>query len=160
MNKKQQKTGVNPQTGLTPTQEQGAVLMASGETVTAVADKLNVNRGTIYKWFANVAFQCFYNRQCQDVKDEVKNGVLGLCGDAVSTLRTLIRDGNESTRLKACIWILERASQTTTGETDIREALKAQATHQTDITQLWDAPKLDKKEYFSLLDDYGVSVDD
>lgn len=153
-NKKQQKATVNPQTGLTPIQEQAAVLMASGETLTAVADKLSINRCTLYKWFENVAFQCYYNRQCQDVKTEVKNGVLGLCADAVTTLRNLLNNGNETTQLKACMWIMERAGQIDIGETNVKRALKKEATH-----PIVDAnfTKVDIREYKSLLADYGVT---
>lgn len=156
-NKNQQKATespkLNPQTGLTPIQEQAAVLMASGETPTAVADKLGINRCTIYKWFDNVAFQCYYNRQCQDLKAEVENSVLGLCRSAFATLRELMSTGNESTRLKACIWIMERAGQIDVGETDVKKALRKKATHP--IVDA-DFTKFDDSEYKNLLADFGI----
>lgn len=160
-NKKQQKPTQkpmqNPNTGLTPIQEQAAVLMASGETLTAVADKLGINRCTLYKWLDNVAFQCYYNRQCQDVKAEVKNGILGLCGNAFDAVRNILANGNENTRLKAAIWIMEKAGQIEIGQTDVKAALKQKATHpiiDADFT------KLDETEYKSLLAECGLTDDE
>ena len=46
--KKQQKPTLSPLTGLTPQQEQAAMMLASGENLTAVARQLNLNRSTLY----------------------------------------------------------------------------------------------------------------
>lgn len=47
--KAEAKREVSTITGLTPIQEQAAILLANGESVTAVANKLNINRMTIPK---------------------------------------------------------------------------------------------------------------
>jgi len=36
--------------GLTPIQEKAAIMLANGDSVTLVAETLNVNRTTIYQW--------------------------------------------------------------------------------------------------------------
>lgn len=74
-NSKQNLTKSTQVTGLTPQQEQAAILLASGEGVTEVADKLNVNRATIYLWQQKINFQCFYNQQCQIIQDNIRNGL-------------------------------------------------------------------------------------
>ena len=64
MDKTQQNlTNLTLVTGLTPVQEQAAMLLASGESVTEVASKVNVNRATIYLWQQKINFQCFLNQQ-------------------------------------------------------------------------------------------------
>ena len=47
VNKNAQNATISPTTGLTPQQEQACILLASGENVTNVADKLSLNRGTL-----------------------------------------------------------------------------------------------------------------
>lgn len=105
--RKQQKPTISPTTGLTPQQEQAAIMLASGENLTGVARQLNLNRSTLYEWQENTAFQCFYNQQCQEHQQAVKNALFGLHSTAIDTLTDLLNNGNENTRLKASMWLLE-----------------------------------------------------
>lgn len=107
-------------TGLTPQQEQACIMLASGETLSAVARQLNLNRSTLYEWQGNTAFQCYYNKQCQEHRQEVKNALLGLHRGAIDTLTALLNNGSENTRLKAAIWLLERVASVEVGATDIK----------------------------------------
>lgn len=153
-NKIEQKATISPITGLTPQQEQACILLASGENVTDVADKLNLNRGTLYKWQQNKAFECYYNKQCQEYKDEVKNGLLGLHQQAVTTIQQLITTGSEATRLKAATWVLDKVEAIEVGETSIRRALKGQCTTTNDD---WgDLSTFDEKEYKRQLKAFGL----
>lgn len=153
-NKSEQNTTISPATGLTPQQEQACILLASGESYTAVAQRLNINRGTLYKWQDLLPFQCFYNKQCSDYKAEVRNALLGLHAEAVDTVRELMNNGGEATRLKAAIWLLERVEAVEVGATDVREVLKAQHTE-----PIFDLPKtsLNDKAYRQALKDLGLS---
>lgn len=153
-NKIEQKTTISPITGLTPQQEQACILLASGENVTDVADKLSLNRGTLYKWQQNKAFECYYNKQCQEYKNEVKNGLLGLHQQAVTTIEQLITTGSEATRLKAATWVLEKVEAIEVGETSIRRALKEQCT--TTNNDWGDFSKFDEKEYKRQLKALGL----
>lgn len=155
-NKSEQKATKSEQTGLTPIQEQACLMLASGEGFTTVAEKLSLNRGTLYKWQQNTAFQCYYNQQCQDYKSEVKNALLGLHSQAVATVRELMTTGNESTRLKAALWLLEKVEAVEVGATDIRAVLKDRCTHGFDD---WGklTPQLDEQEYKQALKEYGLS---
>lgn len=127
-NKSEQNTTISPATGLTPQQEQACVLLASGESYTATAQRLNINRGTLYKWQEMLPFQCFYNQQCSDYKAEVRNALLGLHAEAVNTVRELMHNGGEATRLKAAIWLLEKVEAVKVNGTNIRTVLRERYT--------------------------------
>ena len=43
--------------GLTPIQEKAAIMLANGDSITLVAESLNINRTTIYQWQQKVTFQ-------------------------------------------------------------------------------------------------------
>lgn len=152
--RKQQKPTVSPTTGLTPQQEQAAIMLASGENLTGVARQLNLNRSTLYEWQENTAFQCFYNQQCQEHQQAVKNALFGLHSTAIDTLTDLLSNGNENTRLKASMWLLERVANTEVGETNIRAVLREKCTHD-DLDINW--AKLNEGEYKAELRRYGLS---
>lgn len=152
--RKQQKPTISPTTGLTPQQEQAAIMLASGENLTGVARQLNLNRSTLYEWQENTAFQCFYNQQCQEHQQAVKNALFGLHSTAIDTLTDLLSNGNENTRLKASMWLLERVANTEVGETNIRAVLREKCTHD-DLDINW--AKLNEGEYKAELRRYGLS---
>lgn len=153
-NKNERKATISPTTGLTPQQEQACILLASGESVTDVADKLSLNRGTLYKWQQNKAFECYYNKRCQEYKEEVRNGLLGLHQQAVATIEQLITTGSEATRLKAATLVLEKIEAIEVGETSIRRALKGQCT--TTNNDWGDLTTFDEKEYKRQLKAFGL----
>lgn len=157
-NKNEQIVTISPATGLTPQQEQACVLLASGESYTATAQRLNVSRGTLYKWQVSLAFQCYYNQQVKDYQAEVKNGLLGLHSEAVDTVRELMKTAGEATRLKAAIWLLERVEAVDVGVTDVRELLKNKH-----YKKKWDLGLddgyLDTRAYNAELEELGLSDD-
>lgn len=156
--KTQQNPTLSPLTGLTPQQEQAAIMLASGKNISAVARQLKLNRSTLYEWQENTAFQCFYNQQCQDHKEAVKNALFGLYNTAIDTLTNLLTNGNENTRLKASMWLLERVAGVAIGETRIKEALKKQCTHG---ASGWDDLNvLNEREYKAELKRYGLRDDE
>ncbi len=151
----EQKATLSPITGLTPQQEQACILLASGESYTATAERVGVNRGTLYKWQENLAFQCFYNQQASDYQAEVKNALLGLHSEAIATVRELLHTGGEATRLKTALWLLEKVEALEVGATDVREVLKERYTEQA----AWDLPTshLNDKAYRKALKEMGLS---
>ncbi len=129
-------------------------MLASGENLTGVARQLNLNRSTLYEWQENTAFQCFYNQQCQEHQQAVKNALFGLHSTAIDTLTDLLNNGNENTRLKASMWLLERVANTEVGKTNIRAVLREKCTHD-DMDINW--AKLNEGEYKAELRRYGLS---
>lgn len=144
----------NATTGLTPIQEQAAILLASGETITAVAAQIGVNRSTLYEWQGIVTFKCFFNRQRVDYQEQLKNGLFGLTGEALATLRNCLHSDNEPTRLKAATWLLERVADQKTGITDVREALRDKHTQGLDE---WAGVTFNKTEFEKECRQLGIS---
>lgn len=162
MSKNQQKSTylpeVNKETGLTPIQEQTAILLASGETITAVAEQLSLNRGTIYKWQKQIAFNCFFNRQCADSKSNLIIGLFGLAHEALNTIKDCLHSDNEATRLKAAMWLTDKINNITVGQTDVIAAVKKECTKS---ALDWDLGKdeFNERQYKEKLKELGV-VDD
>lgn len=151
----QQNATISPATGLTPQQEQACILLASGESYTATAQRLNINRGTLYKWQLSLPFQCFYNQQCSNYKAEVRNAIFGLHALAVSTVKELINNGSEATRLKASVWLLEKIGAVEVGNTDVREILKERCYRQVHDNKLTVA--LSNDAYRRTLKEFGLN---
>ena len=130
MSKKQQNsTDLTLVTGLTPLQEQAAVLLASGESVTDVASKMNVNRATIYLWQQKINFQCFYNQQCQIIQDNIRNSLCGLHTEALNALRNCLQSSNEAVRLKAAMYVIGKVEMIDASRQDPEAEIKKLCTH-------------------------------
>lgn len=147
---------INPDTGLTPQQEQAAMMLATGETITAVAAKLSLHRCTLYEWQKLLPFQCFLNKQAADYRDNLKNGLYALASDALQTIRDCLHSTNEGNRLKAAMWLVEKVSDADTGETDVRAAIKDRCTK--DVLEV-DSTLFDEDEYNNALQWYGLQPD-
>lgn len=143
----------NTETGLTPQQEQAAIMLATGETITAVAAKLSLNRCTLYEWQKLLTFQCFLNKQSADYRDNMKSGLYALAGDALQAIRDGLHSAKEANRLKVAMWLVEKVVDADTGETDAREALRARYTH--DEFEV-DTTLFDENEYNNALQWYGL----
>lgn len=160
MNEKQQKltklTPVEQVTGLTPQQEQAALLLASGESVTDVASKVNVNRATIYLWLQKVGFKCFYNQQCQIIQDNIRNGLFGLYGDALQALKDTLNSDNEPAKLKAAMYILGKIELIDTSQQDPVEEIKKLCTTSA-FNDIDDYIKFDSNKFDALMLENGLS---
>lgn len=106
------------ESGLTPLQEQAAILLASGETITAISEKLDINRSTIYEWQGILTFQCFYNKQCEIIRERIKAGLFGLQDEAFNAIKDILKGDNQAIKLKAATWLLDKASEASIGETN------------------------------------------
>lgn len=108
-NKSEQNETISPATGLTPQQEQACILLASGESYTTVAQRLKINRGTLYKWLDyNLPFKCYYNSQRIKYRERILERVFGLFDSAISVLSKSLNSDNEAIRLKAAMWLIGR----------------------------------------------------
>ena len=156
--KQQNPTETTLESGLTPIQEQAAIMLASGENITSVSEKLNLNRSTIYQWQQKITFQCFFNFQRKEAKDTLKNGLLSLYKDALEAVKGCLASENESIRLKTAMWIIAKVENNPVGNTDARELLKKEATRTESVFQNWEAEKeiFDEKKYKKLLAENGL----
>lgn len=154
MSKKQQNPTLLVKTGLTPVQEQTAILLASGENITSVAEKLNLNRSTIYQWQEMLTFQCFFNQQKQDIQEMMRCEIFSLGEMALKTLKDCLNSDNESVKLKASLAILEKIESASIGITNARDELRKMATYD---PMEWVAEKrFDEDEYEKLLKENGL----
>lgn len=142
---------VSQKTGLTSLQERCAVLLASGVRLSDVAKGVDVSRGTIYKWQNLVAFQCFYNLMKADFKNYVEGCLMNLQAQALEGINASLSSDNESTRLKASMWVLERISQIQVGETDVRKVVKDAVGIESCKVSQWEG-----QMYQDMLDDMGL----
>lgn len=150
---------VSKETGLTPLQEQTAILLASGGTITEVAEQLSLNRGTIYKWQKQITFKCFFNRQCADNRGNLVTGLFGLANEALSTIRDCLHSENEQTRLKAAMWLTDKIKDVPVGQTDVIAAVKKECTNSPFD---WDMEenKLDEQKFNATLKQLGIENDE
>ena len=143
-------------TGLTAIQEQAAILLASGESVTDVAEKVSVNRTTIYQWQQKISFQCFYNQQCQIIQDNIRNGLFGLYGDALQALKDTLNSDNEPAKLKAAMYILGKIELIDTSQQDPVEEIKKLCTTSA-FNDIDDYIKFDSNKFDALMLENGLS---
>ena len=155
----QSKPGVNPKTGLTAIQEQCAVMLAAGENVSAVAERLQISRTTIYQWGDLLTFQCFSN-QLRDEARRVINGSLArMAAEAVEAVRQVLSSDNEGMKLKAATWILERMDGFSVGECNPFKVLKKKATYNDDLNKEWPKETFHELEYDEELKAWGLEED-
>lgn len=140
-------------TGLTPQQERAAIMLASGSSVLSVAEELKVSRGTIYEWRRLITFRCYVNEQSKDYVDTIKGGVMSLADEAIAAIRDSLHSENEATRLKAAMWVADKAKDYQVGETNAVEAVKKECT--TAMFSGWDE-QLDEGVYKQKLKELGL----
>ena len=151
---KQYKTEVrNEITGLTPQQERAAIMLASGSSVVSVAEELNISKGTIYQWRRLITFTCYLNEQKKDFVDTIKGGVMSLADEAIAAIRDSLHSDNEATRLKAAMWVADKAKEFNVGETDAKVAVRKECT--AEMFGGWNE-QLDEHTYRQRLKELGL----
>ena len=106
------------QTELTPLQEQGALLLSSGQNVIEVAKTLDVDRSTIWYWRQIPAFEAILNQLRTETIQTMQDGLLALHQQALKTIKRCLSSENETVALKASQVIIEKTLQFQVGETD------------------------------------------
>lgn len=151
------KVVVSQDTGLTPTQEQAATLLASGASVTDVAQQLNVSRAAIYLWQKQTTYKVYFNKLCSNSRNTLVVGLYGLADEALRTIRESLQSENEQVRLKAAMWITDKLQSIEIGETDVITAIRKEATYS---DSKWEAPYLHEGEFNSRLKELGLKEPD
>lgn len=151
------KVRVNGFTGLTSTQERACSLLASGQTTEAVAAELSVPEQTLYLWQKQTTFECYYNKRRSVIKNAAVQSLFGLVQDATTAIRESLNSENESVRLKAATYIIDKLQNIDVGKTDILEIARAEATY----NDRWESePTFHEKEYKAKLSELGVQEQD
>ena len=156
---KNAKVTISEHTGLTPTQEQAADLLASGVSVTDVAEKLNIARSTLYVWQKQTTFKVYFNKRCSDARSTLVVGLFGLADEALSTIRESLRSENEQVRLKAAMWITDKLQSIEIAQTDLIAVLKKESTYED--YPIWGTDAyFHEQEYKAKLKELGVKEPD
>jgi transcriptional regulator with XRE-family HTH domain len=112
-----------PESGLTPLQERAAILLAQGVTVTEVADELNVDRSTLWRWRQHPAFQAYSNRIAAGIRGAIRDRVLSL-QDKVFEVMIRELDREDARAIRPALFILDRVLKMDDGSTDVREIIR------------------------------------
>ena len=154
----QTKPTISNVTGLTPKQEKACSMLASGETIEAVAEEIKVPESTLLLWQRQTTFKCFFNQKRKNIRGSLTQGVYSLAMDAVKALRESLNSENEQVRLKAATYVVDKLQSMEIGQTDIVAAVKAEATHP---DGKWDMDAVfHEKEYEARLQELGVEEQD
>lgn len=93
--------------GLTVTQERVAMGLAMGKPIAEISREVNVPSSTIYLWRQQAAFSTYYKRLQREVVREIRGQLAELRDAALDTLKKMLNDGGEQTKLKAACYILD-----------------------------------------------------
>ena len=140
--------------GLTPTQEEAVKMLVAGESASAVEEKLELEEGTIHQWRKTITFQCCYNKQCDTIKQDMRNKLLSSYNRALSTLEECMASENEAVRLKSATWLIEKISTFTIGKTNPVEVIRNQCTS---VSEWTEESHFDEAKFKKLLAANGLS---
>lgn len=147
---------VNNETGLTPIQERAIILLVSGKNITDVSNELNIDRGTLYNWFDRIAVKAYYNRLCNEIKENIQNGLLGMYNEAIQAIGDSLKSDNETIKLKTAVWLIEQFKGLTIGETNPKQMIK-NACMETTTDVDWGI-SLNESKYKLLLKENGLKA--
>ncbi len=143
-------------TGLTPQQEKAAVLLASGNTITETAKKLNVIRSTVYEWAEKANFKAYYNSLIKDIRERSENALFGMIDEAHKAIRESLKSKNESVKLKAALSIIDRVKTVEIGETDPIKLIKQQCTYHSSFNIDFGDTEFDERRFEKLMQENNL----
>lgn len=155
---KNAKVTISQDTGLTPIQEQAATMLASGVSVTDVAEKLNVSRAAIYLWQKQTTYKVYFNKLCSNSRNTLIVGLYCLADEALRTIRESLRSENEQVRLKAAMWVTDKLQNIEIGETDVITAIRKECTYNDNWYD--HEPTFHEQEYKYRLKELGLKEPD
>jgi hypothetical protein len=95
---------------LTPNQLKAIEALMRGASISGAAAAAGVDRTTVHRWLRDdVEFLAAYNAARRDLADGIQGELRGLAGDAVRTIRKVMRSPKSpaAVRLKAALTVLE-----------------------------------------------------
>ena len=123
---KQKGTNLEYKSCLTPLQEKAAAFLANGKTITDTATDLQVSRATVYRLLQDELFLAYYNLLCSEVKINVKNNLFTLQEKAFAAVTAALDSDNDTTRLKAATWVIDKIQAVEVGNTSPLTAIRNQ----------------------------------
>jgi transposase-like protein len=93
--------------GLTLKQEAVAVALALGHSVQDISKEYEVSHTTIYEWRQMPEFCTFLKRLQRDAVREIRGQLGEMRAEAIDTVKDIMANGKEETRLKAACYVLD-----------------------------------------------------
>ncbi|MFZ1820348.1 MAG: phBC6A51 family helix-turn-helix protein [Acidimicrobiia bacterium] len=84
---------------LSPKQTQALDLLLVGNSVTSVAQELDVDRSTIYRWHTDAYFEAEKNRKMRELRDSAKSRLVQLADKAMAVIERALEDEDPKTAL-------------------------------------------------------------
>ena len=146
---RQNETNLEYKTGITPHQENVAVSLAGGKTITETAADLNISRATIYRLLNDDLFSAYYQFLCSEIKLNIKNKIFSLQDKAFAAIGAALESDNDNSRLKAATWIIDKIQSVEIENTSPLTAIRRQCTHYSVEDYGFDKPAFErlKKQY-------------
>ena len=129
-------------------------MLAAGDSISDVADKVGVARITLYQWRKTDVFKCYLNQQVEEIQENLKSGVLSMHRAALDAICDVMLGGSETARLRAAMWVCDKVEALQVGHTDIRESLRAQCTQPVFSV---DETQFDAQQFRKALRERGLS---
>lgn len=146
----------NSDTGLTPIQEDAVNMLVAGDSIATIADKLGVSTRTICEWQESLTFQCYYNKQCKNVKANLKDSLLAMHKKALAALTGCMESENEMVKLKSATWLIEKISSFTYGNGNPVGVIREQCYEK----GLWsEEPIFDEEKFEKRLAENGLKLE-
>lgn len=90
----------------TPTQEQSALLLATGQSVTMVAKCLNIDRGTLYNWLNNPEYKTMMLDLRKELYQQTREKLFDIYLMSVQVIQDSLNSEDEAVRVKIAMWLL------------------------------------------------------
>lgn len=143
------------ETGLTIIQIKSIELLVSGRTKTEIAKELGIDRTTLYHWGKSLNYITYLNRVTNALKCYIEHALNNQAMAALETISLLLEQGQESTKMKIAIWLLENRDKNQRADDLRAEIIKRSSKYEGD----WDIPqKLDEALYTRLCKENGISA--
>jgi transposase-like protein len=143
------------ETNLQPKHEQFVALLIAGKSYKDIANELEVNRATLTVWRQLETVEARYNQLVTEVKNDLESGLIGLYSEAVETVKKCLTSENDHTRLKAALWLIEKAENLKPGLTDPKEIIRQAATKP--AYDFGDFENLDTEQYNKRVAELGLA---
>jgi len=92
-----------------PIYEQIVSSLISGKTIKKTAEKLEIDRSTIYRALQNPEVKIRFNCQLQDIKNDIENSLSSLYSKAGEAIKDCLESENDTIKLKTATWLIEKA---------------------------------------------------
>lgn len=112
--------------GLTKSQHDAAVLLIQGYSKKEVAEKLNVDRGTLYNWYKKLNFSLYYNSLYNEILRESESKLVSLFSKSFQVIEGALDSDDTRIKTKTAFWLLDKFESKKMRISSLKEEIKRQ----------------------------------